>query len=84
MAVEWAEHGIQVNCLCPGFIETELTAPLWRSSAAAGSSTAQSIKRPGQPDDLVGMCLYLASPAAGFTTGQTFYVDGGFLAGSPW
>jgi NAD(P)-dependent dehydrogenase (short-subunit alcohol dehydrogenase family) len=84
MAVEWAERNVQVNCLCPGFIETELTQPLWQSDRRRWIIDRQPIKRPGQPDDLVGMCLYLASPASSFTTGQTFYVDGGFLAGSPW
>jgi NAD(P)-dependent dehydrogenase (short-subunit alcohol dehydrogenase family) len=84
MAIEWAEQNIQVNCLCPGFIETELTQPLWQSSRRDWIMARQPLKRPGQPADLVGMCIYLASPAASFTTGQAFYVDGGFLAGSSW
>lgn len=84
MAIEWADDNIQVNCLCPGFIETELTAPLWRSERREWILARQPIKRPGQPADLVGMCLYLASPASAFTTGQAFYVDGGILAGSQW
>ena len=84
MAIEWAEDNIQVNCLCPGFIETELTQPLWQSDRRSWILAPQPIKRPGQPADLVGLCLYLASPASAFTTGQAFYVDGGFLAGSQW
>jgi NAD(P)-dependent dehydrogenase (short-subunit alcohol dehydrogenase family) len=86
MAVEWASWGIQVNCLCPGFIETELTREgLWRHERRRDWIMARlCIKRPGRPEDLVGLCLYLASSASDFTTGQTFYVDGGFLAGSPW
>lgn len=86
MAIEWAEHGIRVNCLCPGFIETELTrVGLWGNERRrAWIMDRLCVKRPGQTRDLVGLCLYLASPAADYTTGQAFYVDGGFLAGSPW
>jgi NAD(P)-dependent dehydrogenase (short-subunit alcohol dehydrogenase family) len=42
------------------------------------------IQRPGTPEDLVGMAIYLASNASSYMTGQTVYVDGGFLAGSEW
>jgi 2-deoxy-D-gluconate 3-dehydrogenase len=86
MAIEWAELGIRVNCLCPGFIDTELTrAGLWGNERRRQWIMDRlSVKRPGLPEDLVGLCLYLASPAADYTTGQAFYVDGGFLAGSPW
>ena len=86
MAVEWAEWGIRVNCLCPGFIETELTRKgLWGMPERRDWIMRRlCVKRPGLPEDLVGLCLYLASPAAEYTTGQAFYVDGGLLAGSPW
>jgi gluconate 5-dehydrogenase len=86
MAIEWADQGIRVNCLCPGFIETELTrVGLWGNEKRRDWIMRRlCVKRPGQPDDLVGLCLYLASPAAEYTTGQAFYVDGGLLAGSPW
>jgi gluconate 5-dehydrogenase len=86
MAIEWAEQGIRVNCLCPGFIETELTRiGLWGNEKRRDWIMRRlCIKRPGQPGDLVGLCVYLASPAAEYTTGQAFYVDGGLLAGSPW
>jgi NAD(P)-dependent dehydrogenase (short-subunit alcohol dehydrogenase family) len=86
MAIEWAEHGIQVNCLAPGFMHTRLTAVgLW------GDERKQKwlldripSKRPGEPADLVGTLLLLASRASDYITGQTIYVDGGFLAGSQW
>jgi gluconate 5-dehydrogenase len=86
MAIEWAEHGIRVNCLCPGFIDTELTrVGLWGNERRRQWIMDRlTVKRPGLPEDLVGLCLYLASPAADYTTGQAFYVDGGLLAGSPW
>jgi NAD(P)-dependent dehydrogenase (short-subunit alcohol dehydrogenase family) len=85
MAVEWATHNIQVNCLCPGFIETELTAPLWADEHRRRWVLDRvPLKRPGLPSDLVGMAIYLAAGASNFTTGQTLYVDGGFLAGGQW
>jgi NAD(P)-dependent dehydrogenase (short-subunit alcohol dehydrogenase family) len=85
MAIEWAEHNIQVNCLCPGFIATELTAPLWADpQRSAWMLDRIPSKRPGAPSDLVGMAVYLASPASNYTTGQSIYVDGGFTAGSQW
>ncbi len=84
-AVEWARQNVQVNCLCPGFIETELTAPLWAAETTRRWLLERvPAKRAGQPGDLVGMTLYLASRASDFTTGQAFYVDGGFLAGGQW
>ncbi len=85
MAVEWAQHNIQVNCLCPGFIATELTVPLWEDpNKRQWILDRLPIKRPGQPADLVGMAIYLASSASNYMTGQSIYVDGGFLAGSQW
>lgn len=85
MAIEWAERNIQVNCLCPGFIATELTAPLWANpERRRWMLDRMANKRPGRPDDLVGLAIYLASPASDYTTGQSFFVDGGFTAGSQW
>jgi NAD(P)-dependent dehydrogenase (short-subunit alcohol dehydrogenase family) len=85
MAVEWAEQNIQVNCICPGWIETELTKPLWADPHKRGWILDRvPVRRPGKPHDLVGMTIYLASPASDFTTGQTFYIDGGFMAGGQW
>jgi gluconate 5-dehydrogenase len=81
MCADWAPHGLQVNALAPGYIETELTAPLvadpefseWvRNRTPAG--------RWGRPADLVGTLLFLASPASDFVNGQTLYVDGGMVA----
>ncbi len=85
MAIEWAEHNIQVNCLCPGFFETELTVPLWGDPGRRRWMLERiPLRRSGQPSDLVGLTIYLASPASDYTTGQTFFVDGGFTAGSQW
>ena len=85
MAIEWAPHNVQVNCLCPGFIATELTKPLWDDPERHRWILDRlPIKRPGTPADLVGMAICLASRASDYMTGQTVYVDGGFLAGSAW
>ena len=85
MAVEWAEQNVQVNCICPGWIETELTRPLWADEQKRRWILDRvPARRPGKPADLVGIAVYLASPASSFTTGQTFYVDGGFMAGGQW
>lgn len=86
MAVEWAEHGIQVNCLAPGFIMTELTREgLWaneRRSRWLHERIPQ--QRPGLPEEMCGAALLLATPASSYLTGQVIHVDGGFAAGSKW
>jgi len=85
MAVEWAEHNIQVNCLCPGWIKTELTRPLWDDADKARWILDRvPARRFGLPDDMAGLAVYLASPAGRYTTGQAIYVDGGFMAGGKW
>lgn len=85
MAVEWAEHNIQANCLSPGFIETELTAPLFGDPQRSTWILSRiPSRRPGQPADMVGTAVFLASSASNYVTGQTIFVDGGFTAGSQW
>lgn len=85
MAIEWAEHRIRVNALCPGFMLTPLSKPLWDDPVRGRWILERSLlRRPGYPEELIGMCLLLASDAGSFITGQTVYVDGGWLAGTPW
>ena len=85
MAIEWAGRGIRVNALCPGFMLTPLSKPLWDDAVRGGWIAERSLlRRPGYPEELVGTCLLLASRAGSFITGQTMYVDGGWLAGTPW
>jgi NAD(P)-dependent dehydrogenase (short-subunit alcohol dehydrogenase family) len=85
LALEWGAAGVRVNGLAPGFILTDLTRKLWADSRMRDwGVTNTPLGRLGTPADLVGTALFLASPAAAFLTGQTIYVDGGFLAGRIW
>ncbi|MEE2657694.1 MAG: glucose 1-dehydrogenase [Candidatus Latescibacterota bacterium] len=82
MAVEWAEHGITVNGVSPGYIATPLTQPL-RDDQERNDWIISRIpmRRWGTPEDMCGIYVFLASDAAGYITGQLCPVDGGWLAG---
>ena len=80
MAVEWAEYGITVNGISPGYIYTPMTAPLQEDEAKnAWILSRVPLKRWGTPEDMAGMYVFLASDAASYITGQIFPVDGGWL-----
>ncbi len=79
LAVEWAAEGICVNCLAPGYIETEMTKPLFDDPTFSASFHSRvPMGRRGYPVDLVGPAVFLAAPASDYLTGQTIVVDGGF------
>lgn len=80
-AREYGADGIRVNAICPGLIDTKMTA-VFTSNEDMLSKVTNSfpIPRAGQPDDMVGGVLYLASDAAAFTTGTTLVMDGGVTA----
>lgn len=81
LAVEWAEHGILVNAVGPGYIETPLTKPLTEDPKfTAWVKESCPLGRWGQPSDLAGPVVFLASAASDFVTGQILYVDGGWLS----
>lgn len=81
LAVEWAPYGINVNAIGPGYIATELTAPLRKDPEFDRWVLAKTpLGRWGTPEDLVGVAVLLASKAGDFITGQIFYVDGGWTA----
>jgi NAD(P)-dependent dehydrogenase (short-subunit alcohol dehydrogenase family) len=85
MALEWTQHGIRANAIAPGYMDTPLAAPIWADSdISRWIFNRVPMNRPGQPSELVGMCQLLASDAGSFITGQTFIVDGGFMAGGRW
>jgi 2-deoxy-D-gluconate 3-dehydrogenase len=81
LAVEWAKRGIQVNALCPGWVDTELTSGL-RSNEAFEQRVIGSVPqgRWGDPGDMDGPIVFLSSAASDFMTGQTLVVDGGLLS----
>ena len=76
LAQEVAARGITVNCVAPGFIETDMTSALGEDQRAR-LLTATPAGRLGQPDDIASAVLYLASPEASYVTGQTLHVNGG-------
>jgi len=81
LAVEWAKYNINVNAIGPGYIATELTAPLQADADFDQWVLSKTpLGRWGQPEDLVGAAVLLASKAGDFITGQIFFVDGGWTA----
>ncbi|MFJ8635360.1 SDR family oxidoreductase [Streptomyces sp. NPDC093568] len=81
MCADWGAHGVQVNGLGPGYIETELTQPLVEDEEfSAWVRRRTPAGRWGRTEDLVGGVLFLASPAADFVSGQVLYVDGGMTS----
>ena len=80
LAIAFAEQGIRVNALAPGWIATPLTQALQDDSARSAPILARTpMKRWGTPQDVAGVALFLASPAAAFVTGVILPVDGGYL-----
>lgn len=85
LAAEWAEHGIQVNCIAPGFILTDLNRAMWQPpEMAAWLKGAQPNPRLGSPDDIAGLSVFLSSPAADYITGQVIASDGGYTTTARW
>ena len=85
LAIELGKHNIQVNTLCPGFILTPLTEKIWSDPTLRNWGLKRiAMGRMGNPEDLVGTAVYLASSASDYVTGQSIYVDGGFMAGEAW
>jgi gluconate 5-dehydrogenase len=81
LAAELGPHGITVNAVAPGFFATEANAAMVADPAiAAHLATRTSLGRWGQPEEIVGPVLFLASPAASYITGQVLVVDGGYTA----
>jgi 3-oxoacyl-[acyl-carrier protein] reductase len=78
VAKEYASRGVLVNCVAPGFIETDMTAAL-PDEARASLLQDIALGRLGRPEDVAGAVLFLASDLAGYVTGQVLVVDGGMV-----
>lgn len=78
LAVEWGEANIRTNCIAPGLIKTDFARALWEDPAISKKATqGYAIKRVGDPDEIAGAAVFLASRAGSFMTGQTMVIDGG-------
>ncbi len=86
MAVEWAGHNIRANAMSPGHILTPLTTVTWEHpTRSTWLRDRIAMRRPGTPEELVGMCVMLASDASSYMTGEAYHIDGGCLSGGdPW
>ncbi len=81
MAEGWSESGVNCNAIAPGFFPTKMTAPVLGDMKKSSSLAEQTaIKRNGELSDLNGTCIFLASHASDYVTGQVIFVDGGFTA----
>ena len=82
LAVEWARHGMQVNCLAPGYIHTDIPrAALADERTRAMFLSKVPARRIGEPEEVGALAVHLASPASNFMIGQTLYLDGGQTIG---
>jgi NAD(P)-dependent dehydrogenase (short-subunit alcohol dehydrogenase family) len=80
LAGEWASKNIRVNCIAPGLIKTHFSEFLWSNDQPREIFEGKCpMRRVGEPDEIAGLALYLASPASSYTTGAVFVSDGGLL-----
>ena len=79
LALEWARHDIQVNAICPGYIETEMNVDHWQTPAGRGMIEAMPRRRIGKPEVMDGLLLLLASEKSDYMTGTLIPVDDGQL-----
>lgn len=78
LAHEYGPHGIRVNCIAPGLIKTDFAKALWEDEAAVTErNKGTPLRRIGEPEEIAGAVVFLASKASGFMTGQTMVIDGG-------
>lgn len=78
LAVELGPHNVRVNCIAPGLVQTDFARALWENPESRAAYTARTpLARIGQPDEIAGAAVFLASPAGSFMTGQSLVIDGG-------
>jgi NAD(P)-dependent dehydrogenase (short-subunit alcohol dehydrogenase family) len=82
LAVEWGDKNIRANCIAPGLIKTDFAKALWDNPEILRKTVQFTpMHRIGEPDEIAGAAVFLASPAGSYMTGQTMVIDGGRLAG---
>ncbi|MBY0283498.1 MAG: SDR family oxidoreductase [Sphingomonas sp.] len=78
LAHEYGPFGVRVNCIAPGLIRTDFARALWENEAAVAARNATTpLRRIGEPEEIAGAVVFLASQASAFMTGQTIVIDGG-------
>ena len=81
LALEWGKQGVRTNCIAPGLIKTDFAKALWDTpEGEQRASFGTPLRRLGEPDDIAGAAVYLASRAGSWTSGQTIVVDGGTVS----
>lgn len=85
LAAEWGKHNIQVNCIAPGFILTDLNRSMWQEPRMRDwLRTAQANPEMGKPEDIAPLAVFLAGKGADYITGQIIAVDGGYSTTAVW
>ncbi|MBI4889148.1 MAG: SDR family oxidoreductase [Acidobacteria bacterium] len=85
LAAEWGQHAIQVNCIAPGFILTDLNREMWKPPhMTAWLQSVQPNPRIGTPQDIAPLAVFLSGPGSDYITGQLIVVDGGLSATCMW
>ena len=83
LAAEFGPKGVRVNAIAPGLVRTDFAKPLWEDPETLKLATAgAALRRIGEPEELAGIAVFLASDAASFVTGQSILVDGGSTFGA--
>jgi len=84
MAKEWGQYNIRVNAIAPGIIKTRLSEALWKDPAVSAKAVGQiPMMRLGEPEEIAGAVVFLASKAGRYITGETIVIDGGRVHGEP-
>jgi len=84
MAKEWGPYNIRVNAIAPGIIKTRLSEALWKDPEVSRKAVSRiPLQRLGEPDELAGAVVFLASDAGSYITGETLVVDGGRVHDEP-
>ena len=85
LSAEWGRHNVQVNCIAPGFILTDLNRAMWQEpKMKEWLSSVQSNPRMGSPEDIAPLAVFLSGKGSDYVTGQVIAVDGGYTTTAVW